>query len=115
MNNIILVCILCSLDYLSGLVTAFITKSVDSSVGLKGLLKKSLVLMLIGACFLTSGFHPELAGICDTITIFYVANEIISIMENLNRAGVPFPESIQKLFVKMRDDKNGKNVSERGK
>lgn len=111
MNNIILVCILCGIDYLTGLIAAFITKSVDSSVGLKGLLKKSLVLFLIGACFLIINVHPELSGISDTITIFYIANEVISIMENMSRAGVPFPEGLKALFVKMKDEKDGKSIS----
>ena len=43
----------------------------------------------------------------DAVCWFYIANEGISLMENLNLAGVPFPKKIQELLGQKKEESGG--------
>jgi len=93
-------------DYLSGLIAAAIEGQLDSRVGWKGALRKALMLLVIAAAALAdtaaglSG-HPLRAAVC----LYYIGNEGISLLENLNCSGVPIPEVLAKHFTQMREKK----------
>ena len=92
------------IDYVSGLVVAAMGKStktdyggLSSKVGFIGLAKKGLMLAVV----LMAATLDEAMGtaVCrDTACWFYIANEGISVLENLNLVGVPFPEKIRALL-----------------
>lgn len=77
-------------DYISGLIAASLEGKLSSKVGFKGIGKKVLILMLV-----VLGHQIDLllgfAIIRNAIIFFYVANEIISILENVDRMGLPIP------------------------
>lgn len=99
-------------DYISGLVVAAMGKSdkteyggLSSKVGFIGLAKKGLMLtvVLIGTAL------DEAMGtaMCrDAACWFYIANEGISVLENLNLVGVPFPEKIKVLLGHKMEEAN---------
>ena len=98
-----------SLDYVSGLIKAYSTKTLSSRIGLRGLLKKVglLIVVMIGVIIdkVTGG-----TGAVRTLVIYYfVANEGLSIIENLGVAGVPIPKSIKKALkaLKNSEELNG--------
>lgn len=88
-----------ALDYLTGLTAAFIRKEVTSRAAINGLLRKFVALALCGAAHLASdhliseklGLGVDLGQV---VALFYVTGELISIVENCNRAGVPIPPII---------------------
>lgn len=93
-------------DYLSGIIVAWMGKSLktqcgglSSKVGAVGLAKKGLMLMvvLIGA-LLDQAISVDGHMFRDAVCWFYMANEGISIMENLALAGVPFPDKLMRLL-----------------
>lgn len=95
---------LMALDYFTGLGAAFVTKTVSSDTGIKGLLKKAMMLsVLLAAHFLEKSvgieLHLETAG-----AIGFVVNEGISITENCNRAGVWIPPTILNALAKLKGD-----------
>lgn len=92
-------------DYISGLVAAGISGSLDSKVGWHGILKKLLVFVAVAVAATVdtaTGLegHPLRAAAC----LFYVGNEGISIVENLGRAGVPIPKPLAALFNRLKDE-----------
>lgn len=98
-----------SLDYVSGLIKAYSTKTLSSKIGIRGLLKKVglLIVVMIGVIIdkVTGG-----TGAVRTLVIYYfVANEGLSIIENLGVAGVPIPKSIKKALkaLKNTEELNG--------
>lgn len=98
-----------SLDYVSGLIKAYSTKTLSSKIGMRGLLKKVglLIVVMIGVIIdkVTGG-----TGAVRTLVIYYfVANEGLSIIENLGVAGVPIPKSIKKALkaLKNTEELNG--------
>lgn len=90
-----------AIDYISGLVVAGVfhnspkteTGSLESRAGWKGLCRKAMVLI-----FVLIGYRLDLAMgvtyIKDAICIAFIANELISIVENAGLMGLPVPAII---------------------
>ena len=97
------------IDYISGWAVAILGKStktesghLDSQVAWKGLLKKGLALLvvLLGA-LLDRAVGQQVFR--NMVVWFYIANEGLSVLENLALAGVPFPQGVKKMLEQMRD------------
>lgn len=98
------------LDILTGLGKAWVTRSLNSTIGRRGVLEHLLVtvlgislypyLNLIGFDEIAKGF-----------VIFFVASYGISVIENLAAIGVPIPKWVRTRLEKIRDafddDSNG--------
>lgn len=91
-----------AIDYVTGLVVAGVFKSspktkggtLESRAGLKGLLRKGMMLAVVLVAFrLDVVIGSEFIG-CATI-IAFIANETISIIENSALMGVPMPSAIK--------------------
>lgn len=92
------------LDYLSGMAKAFITKKLNSTKGLQGILKKLLLLILV-VVGVRLDYLAGSNGLIRNLVIYYVcANEGLSILENLSEAGILVPKSLKKYLEKIRDD-----------
>ncbi len=95
--------ILMSLDYISGLIVAGVFKnspktatgSLESGAGWKGLCRKGMTLF-----FVLAAYRLDLAigtnYIRDAVVIAFIANEMISLVENAGLMGVPLPSVITK-------------------
>lgn len=101
------------LDYISGIIKAFILKQLSSSIGLKGILKKFGVLVVVALAVLIDRVTGESGAIRTLVIYYFVANEGLSIIENMGLAGLPIPKSIKealKALKKQGDDCNAKNI-----
>lgn len=97
-------------DYLSGMLVATMGKSTkteyggwSSKVGFVGLAKKGLMLLVV----LVAVVLDEAMGmaVCrDAACWFYIANEGLSLLENMSLAGVPFPAKIKELLGQKADE-----------
>ena len=98
------------LDYISGLIKAYNTKTLSSKIGLKGLLKKVGILCIVILSVLLDRISGE-TGVIRTMVIYYfVANEGLSILENLAEAGLPIPQFLKNALLNLQKDKNGKQI-----
>jgi toxin secretion/phage lysis holin len=86
------------LDYLSGLGAAIISgQGLSSSIGFKGLVKKFAVVAIVALSF-------QLDVVLGTTVImygsiyFFICNELISIVENYGRMGLPLPPALKKII-----------------
>jgi toxin secretion/phage lysis holin len=102
-----------AVDYLSGVMVGLMGKSLksdtgglSSKVGVQGLLRKGLMIMVVLlAALLDRAAGTGTTVVRDLVCWFYIANEGISIMENLTIAGVPFPKKLRELFEdKIKED-----------
>lgn len=99
-------------DYISGVMVAVMGKSqkteyggLSSKVGFVGLLKKGMMLLVV----LIATFLDEAMGMAifrDAACWFYIANEGLSLLENLSLVGVPFPEKIKALLGQKLNESN---------
>ena len=100
-------------DYLSGVVVAALGKSpktdyggLSSKVGAAGILRKGLMLTVVLSAALLDTAMGETNMCRDAACWFYIANEGLSLLENLGLMGVPFPEKLKLLL--------GQHLSEGG-
>lgn len=93
-------------DYISGIIVACMGRSqkteyggLSSKVGWIGLAKKGLMLLVVLIGTLLDGALGLDSAMCrDAVCWFYVANEGLSLVENLNIIGVPFPTKIKEIL-----------------
>ena len=103
-----------AIDYISGVVVAAMGKSdksetggLSSAVGAAGIAKKGLMLLVVLVGAMLDRAMGATHAVCrDAVCWFYIANEGLSFLENLNRAGVEFPEMIQKALGMKKDAAN---------
>ncbi|MBP3647988.1 MAG: phage holin family protein [Clostridia bacterium] len=101
-------------DYASGVIVAVMGRSrktdyggLSSKVGAAGILRKGLMLMVVLAAALLDSAMGDTNAMCrDAACWFYIANEGLSLLENLGLMGVPFPEKLKLLL--------GQHLSEGG-
>ena len=90
-----------TIDFISGLVVAGVFKkssktkngALESKAGFKGICKKFMMLLLVAI-----GYRLDLlidtTYIKDSVCIAFMANELISIIENAGIMGIPIPKVI---------------------
>lgn len=99
------------LDYITGLVAAWYSKSLNSQVGFKGICKKVLLFIPIAICYALDQIIGQ--EILRSLAIFfYIANEGLSIIENLGRCGVLVPTPLLDALeqLKKRGEGNNENL-----
>ena len=108
--DVALVCLIVAiiLDYISGIIKAYVNKDLSSKIGFKGLLKKVSVLVIVMLAVLVDRITCETGAIRTLVIYYFVANEGLSILENLALAGVPIPESIKNALKILKDLGNNK-------
>lgn len=102
-------------DYLSGLMAATMGRSdktdyggLSSRAGFVGLGKKGLMLAVVWmATMLDAAMGTAMCR--DAACWFYIANEGISVLENLDHVGVPFPAKIKELLGHKLEESNEYN------
>ena len=110
-------------DYLTGLVSAWINAELSSRKGLFGIIKKLCYLFAIAAAMgidwlIYSGMTQIGIQLDYTIffgvlvTIWLIINEIISILENLAKIGVPLPKFLVNVIKRLKTTAESKFESE---
>ena len=82
------------LDYLTGIIKAIYTKTMSSEIGFKGLLKKITILIIVALSNVLQQITGDNVAIREIVIMFYIANEGISVLENV---AVIYPRMPQKL------------------
>lgn len=92
------------LDYISGLIKAFHTKTLSSRIGLKGLLKKISYLLIVMLGVLIDRVTGNSGAIRTLVIYYFVANEGLSIIENLSATNIPIPKVIKKALKVLKKE-----------
>lgn len=94
-----------TLDYITGVIVAFLNKEVNSEIGFKGLAKKFLIIIiLIAAVCLDRLLNNEGWVFRTLVCYFYIANEGISLLENAGNLGLPIPSKLKKALEQLNND-----------
>ncbi len=95
--------ILMAVDYFTGVAASIKEGSgLNSSVGFWGLFKKGLILLVM---MITHRLDILLGAdmIMGGAVFFYIANELLSIIENYGRLGLPLPDRLKRIVQVLRD------------
>ena len=101
------------LDYITGMIKAYIRAELNSKFGIKGILKKLcyMVMVAVGAAvdYLLRGAVIGAGITLDVklffgmlVTVWLTINELISVMENLAAIGVPGFPRLQRILRRLR-------------
>lgn len=99
------------IDYVTGIIAAGAEGKLSSAVGLKGIAKKIFIFVIIAVAHLVDTALGNAHIFRDAAIFFYLANEVLSIIENTGRIGVPVPPVIRQA-VEMLRKKSGSESSE---
>lgn len=113
------------IDYITGMLAASYNSELSSKKGIKGIVKKVGYLALVLASMIidwliSQGLQQININLhysvffAVLVTVWLIINELISVLENLSRMGVPIPNFLKKLIDRLkntvdeseREDKN---------
>ena len=121
---IIILVIAMIIDYITGMMSAWLNSELSSKKGIKGIVKKISYLALVAVAMIVDwliccGLQQINVSIkysvffAVLVTVWLIINELISVLENLSRMGVPIPNFLKKLIDRLKntvdekgDDKN---------
>lgn len=100
-------------DYATGMAKAWVTKTLSSRTGIRGILKKVgyLVIVLVAAvidwllldALVDLGVTVKLDFLFSLlVTVWLIINELISILENVAAIGAPVPDFLVKLSKRLQ-------------
>lgn len=94
-------------DIISGVITAIILKNLDSQRMREGLLRKALLILIVVLSFVVDGAF-KITFISKAVCIYIIIMEVISILENLKKAGIDLGKLGE--LLKIKQDENTINL-----
>lgn len=95
--------VLAAVDYLTGVLRAIFEKKLSSEIGFRGICKKLLIFLLVGA---GNVLDQQIIGsgnaLRTAVIFFYCANEGISILENAAEIGLPIPQKLKNVLMQIQ-------------
>ena len=82
------------IDYLTGIASAIYNKNLSSKIGLKGILKKFCYLCVVALSVVIDNLTGQSGLIRSLVIYFFVANDGLSIIENMAEMGVKLPQKL---------------------
>ena len=121
---IIILIVAMIIDYVTGMLSAWLNAELSSKKGIKGIVKKVSYLALVAVAMIVDwlifqGLQQINVDLhysvffAVLVTVWLIINELISVLENLSRMGVPIPNFLKNLINRLKatvddrgDDKN---------
>ncbi len=94
------------IDYITGIIKAVYTKQISSETGYKGILKKISILAIVALANIVQVIMGGTVAIRTIVIMFYIANEGISILENVASVSTKMPPSLKNILLQLRDKNN---------
>lgn len=94
-----------AIDYLTGLALAVVRRQLSSEIGFVGIMKKMLMLVMVAMGHLLDvNLLGGGATLRTAVIFFYLANEGISITENLAKLNFPIPTKLKQVLAQLREE-----------
>lgn len=94
------------IDYVTGLLASGVEGKLSSKVGFKGIAKKIMIFCLVAVGHLIDKAIGDGSMIQNAIIFFYLGNELLSILENAGRTGLPVPDQIKNAINVLKGKSN---------
>lgn len=122
---IIILIVAMIIDYITGMMSAWLNSELSSKKGIKGIVKKISYLALVAVAMIVDwlifqGLQQINVDLnysvffAVLVTVWLIINELISVLENLSRMGVPIPNFLKKLIDRLKNtvDEKGDNKND---
>ena len=101
------------IDFITGLLYAYLMKELDSNKCFKGIFKKLDELILCGVCHLLDVYVLGGGSILLTSACFlFITAETLSLLENASRLGVPIPKKLVTSLIQIKNELTGGALNE---
>ena len=97
-------------DIISGLIQAVINKTLDSQKMREGILRKALLILIVALSFVAQ-YSFNIPAVSKVVCIYIILMEIISIFENLKKAGVDLGKLGELLKIKSDNEEVDVNIT----
>jgi len=97
-------CVLITLDVVSGFLRAAIQQELSSKESWRGILKKAMIAVVV----VVGAMVDRLLAVDlfrNALSIFYCASEALSVLENVVGAGMPVPKWLYETLAELKDRK----------
>lgn len=103
-SSVEILLIVMALDYLTGVAGAFKTKTLSSSAGYKGLVKKATIfIIVILAAQIDKMLNVNNDLFRNCTAIFFIVNDSLSILENAGKMGMKLPSFLKTALIKLQN------------
>ncbi len=122
---IIILIVAMIIDYVTGMLSAWLNAELSSKKGIKGIVKKISYLALVAVAMIVDwlifqGLQQINVDLhysvffAVLVTVWLIINELISVLENLSRMGVPIPNFLKKIIDRLKNtvDEKGDNKND---
>lgn len=92
-------------DYVTGVIAAIYEKKLSSSIGYKGIIKKVLMVLIVGVAVTLQRIMPEGVPLREITILFFIANEGLSIFENAAKI-IPMPQKLKSVLLQLKEKDN---------
>lgn len=82
------------IDYLTGIASAIYNKELSSKIGFKGIIKKFSYLLVVALSVIIDNLLGQSGLIRSLVIYFFVANDGLSIIENMAEMNVKLPQKL---------------------
>lgn len=90
------------IDFITGWMAAGVEGQLKSKVSFRGIAKKVSIFLIVAAAHMVDTTIGDGHLIRDAVIFFYLANELLSIVENCGRIGLPVPDVIRQAVEVLR-------------
>lgn len=95
-------------DYIAGVMCAVSDKELSSKVGFRGICRKVLIFVLVGAGhILDTQIIGDGSVLRTAVIFFYLSNEGVSLLENAAHLGLPIPKKLRDVLAQIHDRAEG--------
>ena len=97
-----------AVDYITGVMCAVSDKELSSKVGFRGICRKVLIFVLVGAGhILDTQIIGDGSVLRTAVIFFYLSNEGVSLLENAAHLGLPIPKKLRDVLAQIHDRAEG--------
>lgn len=100
--------VLVGIDYVTGTLASATEKKLSSATGLRGITRKTLIFAIIAVANMVDQMIGTENMLRDGTIFFYAANEVLSILENCGRIGLPIPPKIREAIELLQEKEKEK-------
>ena len=92
-------------DYITGVYCAIRKNQFSYKIGIDGIAKKSFIFIIVAIGIMIDVKILQKGAILQaSFSMFYIANELISIVENAETTGLPVPKKLKKFIEEIRKE-----------
>ena len=91
------------IDYITGVASAFYNKKLSSKVGFRGIIKKFCYICIVALSVVIDNLIGQQGVIRTLVIYFFVANDGLSIIENMSEMDVKLPQKLKDSLEKIKE------------